>query len=631
MKKFLAVLMSLVIIFCTLSISVSANDAPFNAEDITEYPLIIVPGYSSTILEDAQTGEQVWYLDNDDILQTVLDNIIELGAGLGALTVGNAELVAATVGREMGVMFEKLRCNPDGTSAYDITRAKVTAEETNTANLKVLYPDGKYTHEPDMAVDFAKYIGAENIFNFTCDFRMGAEYCARQLDELVQDVKLYTKKDKVNLFAVSHGGQVTATYLTLYGYKNDVDNALMTVPAIGGAGIAYDALTSNVVFDEECLLRFIQHGMRWEEDYDWLMKAHALGFIDDVCNALVPHIFDEIGYWGSLWDFIPTDKYESAKKQLLDADKSGLLIEKSDRFHYEILPSMRAKLEECKKNGMNISIIAGTGNPVVTGFRAYSDGIITTASSTGAEVAPLGQRFSNSYVQKNACGGKNKMSPDRTIDASCGYLPDNTWYVNGLFHGMTYWDNYTRDLLMTLLFTDNIKDVYSSPDFPQFKDTTNPSSAVYVEFENCKTGEIDENAVSLKVTNCCWQNEVSLAAVIFDGLDISVKVDPSKKLAPSESVELEFIGDIPEVSEKTVSVTVYYSMNTITPIGYRTQYFNINNGEKADETSEAEIYEPETPFDKLIGEKTELLLKKLGLKELFAMFYNIIWYWINII
>jgi hypothetical protein len=65
-----------------------------------------------------------------------------------------------------------------------------------------------------------------------------------------------------------------------------------------------------------------------------------------------------------------------------------------------------------------------------------------------------------------------------TIDASTAYMPDNTWFVNGLFHGMTYWDYYSRELMTTLLLTDRITDVYSDPKFPQFKDTTNPSSII---------------------------------------------------------------------------------------------------------------------------------------------------------
>lgn len=100
-----------------------------------------------------------------------------------------------------------------------------------------------------------------------------------------------------------------------------------------------------------------------------------------------------------------------------------------------------------------------------------------------------------------------------TVDASTAYMPDNTWFVNGLFHGMTYWDNYTRVLLMKLLLTDDLTDVYSDSAYPQFRYTSNPSSTVYFEFENGAPGYIDGNSGMLRVTNVCKESKVRLTAV----------------------------------------------------------------------------------------------------------------------
>ena len=628
MKKFLSIILALAVIIGSCAGFASANQK-FDADEVSDYPVIIVPGYSSSSL-CLDTGEIIWGLNMDEVVDRVLNRIIDLGMGLGALTVGNAEKLAAVLGEEINGLFEKMRCNPDGSSVYNVERVISGADEANNANLMVRYPEGDHRQEQDMAEDFAEYIGHENIFNFTCDFRMGSEACATLLDELVQDVKAYTGKDKVNLLAVSHGGQVTATYLTLFGWKNDVDNVVMTVPAIGGAGIAYDLMTQQIEFDEECLLRFIEHGMRWEEDYDWLVKAQQLGFIDDVLNSLVPHIMPTLGYWGSLWDFIPLEKYEATKALLLDAEESAPLIEKSDRFHYEIYPKMGEKMAECIANGANISIISGTGNRIVTGLNESSDAIITTTASTGAKTAPYGQRFADGYTQK-VDTGFYQVSPSMTLDASTAYLPDNTWFVNGLFHGMTYWDYYSRELMMTLLFTDRLTDVYSDPKFPQFKDTTNPSSAVYAQFDGCEAGVVDGNATSLAITNCCWENEVSLSAIYCDGLDLKFKIDPFRKLAPGESVTLEFEGEIPEVSATAASITVYYTMGTITPIGYRTQYFAINNGDAAAPSDGLVSATPSSPLSDLLGDGGMAVLSKLGLNEFMTMIINIIFYWVNTI
>lgn len=602
--------------------------------ELTDYPVIIVPGYSSTDLyygESLETGERVWGLDFDYVLERVLARIAELGIGLGAFAFGNADYITDVIAEEMAPLLEKLRCNPDGSSVYELKQDYYDALHKNNAYLIANRTDTKYRQEVEISEEIASYIGHENIYNFSCDFRMGAEFCAGQLDDFVQEVKKHSGKDKVNLFAISHGGQVTATYLNLYGEKGDVDNAVMTVPAIGGAGIAFDALMATVEFDEECLVRFVENGTMTEENYNWLVKAQQLGFVDKLLNTLFPKIFPVIGYWGSLWDFIPLDRYEEAKETLLDPEESAALIEKCDRFHYEILPSMNEKLNKLIDNGMNISIIAGTGNRIVTGMNVNSDGIITTPASTGATCAPYGSRFADGYTQINPCSGKDKVSPGMDIDASTAYLPDNTWFVDGLFHGMTYKDNYTRILMMTLLLTDDITDVYSDADYPQFKYSTNASHTVHAVFDGCKEGILSSDAKSLVVTNVSANSNVRIVAVQCDGAELEFEVDPTVKLAAGEKTEIAFTGNIPEVSDTTVNVTVYYAMDTVTPIGYRTQAFRLMNGEKAQEGEGYESIAPITPFDSITNAYIDAILSKLGLRELISMLYSIAYYWCSAI
>ncbi len=598
--------------------------------DITDYPVVIVPGYSSTNLyygDSLETGESVWGLDWDHVLSRVFARIAELGIGLGAFTLGNAEYITDVLAEEMNVLFEKLRCNPDGTSAYELHLDYTKAEDKNSLVLMDRYPDGKYQQETEIAAEIAEYIGYKNIYNFSSDFRMGAEYCAGQLDDFIQSVKEHSGKDKVNIFSLSHGGQVTATYLALYGHKGDVDNAVLTVPAIGGAGIAYDAMTSQIEFDEECLLRFIENGTMTEEDYNWFVKAQQLGFVDTLLNTLFPKVLPAVGYWGSLWDFIPVHKYEETKAKLLDPVESARLIEICDRYHYEILPSIPEKLAACIDNGMNISIISGTGNRIVTGLMEDSDGIITTAASTGAACAPYGQRFADGYQQINSCGGKNKVSPSMTIDASTAYLPDNTWFVEGLFHGMTYKDNYSRILLMTLLLTDNITDVYSDKNYPQFKYSTNASHTVHAAFAGCEEGFITGDSDKLIVQNVCANSSVRITAVNCDGLDLKFKVNPLEKLAPGEKTEISFKGDIPAEAKRAVNITVYYMTDTVTPAGYRTQTFTLDNGDAVADEGGYRKSDAVTPFDILIGDDFDAFLRSLGLKELFSMIYTVVYFW----
>ena len=627
MKKLLCIVLSVVLAVSSCFFASAMGEVEGKVSD---YPVIIVPGYSSTNLyygESLETGEAVWGLDFDHVLERVLARIADIGIGLGTFAFDDAEYITDVLAEEMLVLFEKLRCNPDGTSAYELHQDYTDALHKNNAYLIENRADTMYRQEIEISEEIAYYIGHENIYNFSCDFRMGAESCAAELDAFIQSVKEHSGKDKVNLFAVSHGGQVSATYLALYGHKGDVDNAVLTIPAIGGAGIAHDAMMACFDFDEECLLRFIENGTMTEENYNWLVKANQLGFIDTLANSLFPKILPAIGYWGSLWDFIPLAQYEATKAALLDSEESARLIEISDRFHYEILPSMPEKFAKCIENGMNISIISGTGNRILTGMNENSDAIITVNASTGATCAPYGKRFADGYVQINPCDGKDKISPSMEIDASTAYLPDNTWFVDGLFHGMTYKDNYTRILMMNLLLTDRITDVYSDANFPQFKYSTNASHTVHAAFGGCDEGILSDEANSLVVTNVCANSNVRILAVECDGIDLQFEVDPSEKLLPGAKTEIAFTGDIPDVSGQVVNVTVYYAMNTITPIGYRTQAFRIVNGELVEDAGDYADSEATMPFDGIIDVNVETILRSLGLKEVFTMIYSILNYW----
>ena len=627
MKKLLCIVLSVVLAVSSCFFASAMGEVEGKVSD---YPVIIVPGYSSTNLyygESLETGEAVWGLDFDHVLERVLARIADIGIGLGTFAFDDAEYITDVLAEEMLVLFEKLRCNPDGTSAYELHQDYTDALHKNNAYLIENRTDTMYRQEVEISEEIAYYIGHENIYNFSCDFRMGAESCAAELDAFIQSVKEHSGKDKVNLFAVSHGGQVSATYLALYGHKGDVDNAVLTIPAIGGAGIAHDAMMACFDFDEECLLRFIENGTMTEENYNWLVKANQLGFIDTLANSLFPKILPAIGYWGSLWDFIPLAQYEATKAALLDSEESARLIEISDRFHYEILPSMPEKFAKCIENGMNISIISGTGNRILTGMNENSDAIITVNASTGATCAPYGKRFADGYVQINPCDGKDKISPSMEIDASTAYLPDNTWFVDGLFHGMTYKDNYTRVLMMNLLLTDRITDVYSDANFPQFKYSTNASHTVHAAFGGCDEGILSDEANSLVVTNVCANSNVRILAVECDGIDLQFEVDPSEKLLPGEKTEIAFTGDIPDVSGQVVNVTVYYAMNTITPIGYRMQAFRIVNGELVEDAGDYADSEATMPFDGIIDVNVETILRNLGLKEVFTMIYSILNYW----
>lgn len=595
-RKAVSVLLAVTLLTGLLSASAAAEDT----QGITQYPVVIVPGFSSSQLYytgDDGSRQQVWWIGTDTILAEVYAHIAEVGIGLGLLAAGHTGYIADTVGKSMLNLCGRLACNDDGSSRYDLSLYYSSAEDTCSAKLAAEYPDGNFRHEVEIMGAVSEYIGNENIFNFNCDFRLSVEECAAQLDGYIKDVLRVTGSDKVNIIAVSQGGQVTATYLTLYGDQCLVDNVVLNVPAIGGAGLAYDVLAGDFAFDVRELLRYVEYGMLEETDYHWLAWAQQMGFLNDILNAFQPYALELVGNWKSLWDMVPAPYYEAMKNRYLDSEKNAAIIASSDHFHNEILTAVPGGLRRCATEyGMNISIIAGTDHAVVTGLQVNSDALIPTFSSTGALTAPVGQRFADGYTALN--GKDGYVSPAMTVDASTAYLPDNTWFVSGLFHGMEYKDPYSAGLLLKLLLTDDITSVYSDPAYPRFHDTTNVSTGVFAAFDSSPDGFVCAGDSMLNITNLSAKYRMKILRIDSD-LGLCFDVGRVGCLAPGESVGIAFTGTLPAVSKTCRALRVSFLLiGSPTPLDERTFYFTLNNGP-------APVYDPEKPFVELCADTAD--------------------------
>lgn len=586
--------------------------------EISDYPVVFVPGYGGAWLmlgDDPETAIPAWNgVTFDDLLSNVLNRIGEVALAIGAMPFDNADRIARIAAEELKHTWPYIACNPDGTSVYDLKPYYTGAAETND----------KYIHENDteymlyereISAMLANYIDEENIFNFSPDFRLGAEYNADRLNEYIQSVKEFTGKDKVNIFGLSHGGQVTATYLALYGDRGDVDNAVLSSPAIGGAALAYDLLSGNAHLDEVTLIKMIEVGFFKEETYEWLVKAINLGFIDDIFNALVPYLADTMGYWPSIWDFVPVEHYEEMKEKYLSDPACAPLIEQSDRFHYEILPTMGEKFNELNANGSHISIITGCGDPAVSGSQINSDAIIPVNSATGATCAPYGERFPDGYKQINDCSGKYKVSPAMDIDASTCYLPDATWFADGNFHAWTYWTPATRSLTFELLMTDRITDVYSDPDFPQFITSDHISYHIDFNFDSDVPGYLDSGCNSVTIRNTCDEGTITVTSLYCKEAPLAFNLNAGLTLKPGEKKTIAFTGGIPDEGPACLHLTACYTFDGVMPLNLRTKGFTVlsqNVLPEADET----VKDNPTPFpDALLN-----VLQKLGLTDFFSLF-----------
>ncbi|MBQ6023265.1 MAG: hypothetical protein IJL25_10070 [Clostridia bacterium] len=624
----------IICVFLAVCLLVGVCPMAFAEEAYSDYPVIIVPGYGASPLflenDDGSLGEQVWgwNIMTDLLLDQVKQKFPGLFTGAVMLTVGSARLLGQTLGQAMLDMLGKLAFNGDGESVNRITTIPNDPARCRLDVFEDYFDEDLYSEkEIGRAID--DYVPRSQIFNFAVDFRYGPVYNAEKLNEFIGAVKEYTGKEKVNLYAVSHGGQVTAAYLLKYGENKDVANAVLTVPAVGGSYVAYDVLTEQISAQEEDLIVFIENAMYLEQDFEWLLKSQPLEFVDDVLLAAMPYLRQVAGYWESLWDFLPYDCYAEAF-DYVDADECAGLIAKTTDFHENVMVNFGEALRRCRDLGINVNIVAGDSHPTVTGSQVNSDAIIGTASATGAKVAPFGQRFSDGYVcAGDICADEthNHLSPSMEIDASYCYLPENTWFVEGMYHGMTLNEAYAEALVMKLLLTDDLKDVYTDPAFPQFRASENRAWAVYGRFNNTESGYLNGDSVAYTVTNLSDEYGMKILSIAADGLDITFEGDYSGTLAPGESAEFAVKGDIPKIGAARAAVTVTYRLkNSYTPLGYRTFRYTVDNGAPAAYDAES----PYAPLDfnppaaELIPANVANLLKKLGVWDFINMLLRIL-------
>ncbi|MBQ8028790.1 MAG: hypothetical protein IJ262_05235 [Clostridia bacterium] len=630
MKKIICVFLCALMLFSTTSIAFAAEK-----EDFGKYPLILVPGYSSTrLIYTDENGEKqyAWKGLDFSIGSFLLNDIVRIGKGIGELAQGDAEYIGRVAGENVLECYEKIRVDKNGKSVYPL---EVELDEPEECIASVL---GEEQYEGEIAAHLAQYIdgGLDNVFNFTSDFRMGAIECAARLYSFVEKVLEYTGAEKVNIFAVSHGGQVTGTYLSLYctegqPHYGKVNSAVLTVPALGGAGFAYDVFKGDVELDLDGIMTFVEYGEMMEEDYHWLLQTQALGFLDDIVNNLLPYVLELLGRWGSMWDFIPIEYYPQTRARLIESgfvseEESADLLAASDRMHYEIMAKFEENFASCKTAGTRISIIAGSNNQIVTGLQDDSDAIITTKAATGATCAPLGQRFADGYVQIED-NGFYQLSPSMTIDASTCYLPENTWIIEGLYHGMTYKDRYVTELMTKLLLTDEIENVNSDPAFPQFHAATSNSLAVYAGFNSSKDGYVSSDDTKLVITNLSNKYDLKLVSIKVEGADFGFAGLASDVLKPGESLELEIIGEIPEVSLKNVDIIVdYVQLNSVTPLGERRFNFTVMNGPAVEFDTENPLVSAseENKAGDYIGEDTGEILETVGVMSFLEIIFNIV-------
>ncbi|MPN03789.1 hypothetical protein SDC9_151023 [bioreactor metagenome] len=185
---------------------------------------------------------------------------------------------------------------------------------------------------------------------------------------------------------------------------------------------------------------------------------------------------------------------------------------------------------------------------LLTGGGVDSDGVIDRLSSTGgAAPGTAPRRATEGYP----------IAPNKSIDAGTGFLPDRTWYVDGLMHGQSFWDDASTQLLLTLLFDNTVRDVYSDDRWPQYMFAANPGNIVTGAFNASKSGYIARHDTAFVIKNLSVKYDIVIREVVCKGADIRVDINDTVRLAPGQTLRLGVHGTIPS-GHTVCDVTIRY-------------------------------------------------------------------------
>lgn len=489
MKKIISLVLAFVLAFSMLSVTASATVKTDCKGECDTCPAIVVPGIGQS---------NVWALDEngDYLLDEDGERISCFPAVFNVASIVKKVIAPAllTLITQHDIGLSKALCDV----VLDAFAVNLCDENgKNTGNIEVeKYPYSVaecseyekaeiYDNIPLQA--FSEIAGEDHLYYFAYN-SFGNNYdIVTELYSFIQMVKKETGHDKVNIVPISMGGSVANGLLQYYPeVMDDLNKVVYIVPALNGSTIVGDLYTKNLAFfDTEFLYNgFLEALMEEEEARMIEVIARILpdevlsGVLRNVADCLVEDVAANITM---LWGLCPKEYYPEASAALLGS-KPGIKRQ-TDMFYEAQLNSLN-NIQKLVDKGVEVFNIVDYDVPLYLIGNSWNDdnadGVIHLSSTAmGVKSAIVGETLGDGYKQANAsknCSDPthNHVSPDKVVDASTGLLPDHTFYFDGQNHEQTARNDAIISLATKLLSSDDIKNVYSTPDYPQFNGRRDP-------------------------------------------------------------------------------------------------------------------------------------------------------------
>lgn len=490
MKKVISLVLVFALAFSMVSMSASATVKTECQGDCDTCPAIVVPGIGQS---------NVWALDDngDYLLDADGERISAFPAvfDVGSIVLKAIFPVLLTLFFQADIGLSDALCSV----VMDAFEVNLCDEKTgkNTGNVEVekylksvaecsdYEKEQIYDNIP--LIDFAKQAGEDHLYYFAYNSFSNLDNTVAELYDFIQMVLEETGHDKVNIVPISMGGSIADALLEYHPDVMDkLEKVVYIVPALNGSSIVGDLYRKDFAFFDT---NFLYNGFLealMDEEEARMIEVIARIIPDQVLTKALHKVADCLvedvaANITSLWGLCPKEDYPAASEALL-ANKPGIK-EQTDRF-YKAQVNAHKNIQTLVDKGVEVFNIVDYDVPLYLIGNSWNDdnadGVIHLSSTAmGVKSALVGETLGDDYVQANTspnCSDRshNHVSPDGVVDASTGLLPDHTFYFDGQSHEQTARNDAIIALATRLLATDDIKDVYSVADFPQFSGRRDP-------------------------------------------------------------------------------------------------------------------------------------------------------------
>lgn len=215
-------------------------------------------------------------------------------------------------------------------------------------------------------LELSDYTIDQNLFYFPYDWRLDLTDTTSLLNQKIEEIKLQTGSEKINIVAHSMGGLLTKEYVRQYG-KESVDKLIFVgTPHLGAPKAGKIILAGD------------RMGIPWlEEDRIKEIGEHSIAV-----HELLPNqsYFDTAGPY--IKQVNPLD-YEETKQLLLEQGSTFNVFESAESF-------FNHNLENLDFSGINAYNITGCANGTQGGYEVRNDGSIAlTKYRAGDQTVPL--------------------------------------------------------------------------------------------------------------------------------------------------------------------------------------------------------------------------------------------------